>query len=105
MQNINPRVSLNLENQLPKDTAITEISTLVFKDIFNSLVTDTEDNGLKTDEDKEVSSGASSILSANSEQFVDYFLKSAQGKQTLNDFYKKYRDLADTKNIRTGSRG
>ena len=97
MKNINPLVSLNLENQLPKDAAVKEISGLIFKDVFNSLVTDTEDDGFKTDEDKEVSSRANSILSANSEQFVDYFLKSVQGKQILDDFYKKYQESADSK--------
>ena len=97
MKNINPLVSLNLENQLPKDAAVKEIPGLIFKDVFNSLVTDTEDDGFKTDEDKEVSSRANSILSANSEQFVDYFLKSVQGKQILDDFYKKHQESTDSK--------
>ena len=97
MKNINPIVNLNLENQLPRDAAVKEISGLVFKDVFNSLSTDTEDDGFKTDEDKEVSSRANSILSANSEQFVDYFLKSVQGKQILDDFYKKHEETADSK--------
>ena len=98
MENINPIVSLNLENQLPKDVAAKELAGQVFKDVLSSLVTGPEDNDndFKTDEDKEVSSGANSILSTNPEQFVDYFLKSIQGKQALDDFYKKHRASADT---------
>ncbi len=97
MENINPLISLSLEDQLPKDVAVKEIAGLVFKDIFNSLATDTEEEDFKTDEDKEVSSRANSILSANSEQFVDYFLKSVQGKQILDDFYKKHQESTDSK--------
>jgi hypothetical protein len=103
MENINPVVSLNLEHQLPKDVAVKELAGQVFKDVLSSLVTDTEDNDFKTDEEKEVSSGANSILSANSEQFVDYFLKSVQGKQILDDFYKKHQESADI-NSRGNSR-
>ena len=96
MENINPLVRITLEDQLPKDAATKEITGLVFKDVFNSLATDSEEDGFKTDEEKEVSSGANSILSTNPEQFVDYFLKSIQGKQALDDFYKKHRASADT---------
>ena len=103
MENINPLVSLNLENQLPKDVAVKELAGHVFKDVLSSLVNETEDDGFKTDEEKEASSGASSILSANSEQFVDYFLKSVQGKQILNDFYQKHQESADI-NSRGNSR-
>lgn len=98
MENINPLSNINNSSfVLPQDLVMKQAYGLVFKDILNSLSNDDNeiDDAFKTEEDKEAKSSASPNLSLYTEQFVDSFLRSAQGQQTLNQMYEKYEVTAD----------
>ncbi len=92
MEHINPLVSINLESQLPKEAAKPGTDGLAFHEIIETLQTNAEN----IKENNKAGHGASSILSTNTEKFVDYFLKSVQGKQQLDDCYKKHQSPADS---------
>lgn len=92
MEHINPLVSINLERQLPKEAAKPAADGLAFHEVIETLQTNAEN----IKEKKEADHGANSTLSTNTQKFVDYFLKGVQGKQELDDCYKKHQFPADS---------
>ena len=47
----------------------------------------------------EILPGVNPVPLQNSEQFTDYFLQTNQGREKLDQVYKKFQGLADTNSI------
>ena len=94
MENINSvqGALLHQTDGSQKEFAAKQAFGLVFKEILNDVIK--EDNEIedsfKSDEEKEVSSGFTSNLSAFSGELLDSFIKTPQAQRILNQTYEQY---------------